>query len=209
MPEAVRADPACRKTKVSQDRVEEENSGGEHISPARQEGAIESQDFIVRHRQEPLAPTTHDAGREHYVGRAEFAPGRDAPVYEGQQQRCLGDTVSFMVQVKDPRTPFAQQVAEASRQAVQAALGAHLSVNVTVESEMVAPGQGGQQAEGGVQHMIAVASGKGGVGTSTVAVNLALALARQGHAVGLVDTDIYGPSVSACMTSLRVIKFFL
>lgn len=106
-----------------------------------------------------------------------------------------GNTVSFTVLVKDPRTPFAQQVAEACRQAIQAALGAHLTVNVAVESEKFAPGQGAQQPQRGVQHMIAVASGKGGVGKSTVAVNLAVALARQGHAVGLVDTDIYGPSV--------------
>ena len=105
------------------------------------------------------------------------------------------DTVSFTVSVKDSRTPFAQQVAEACRQAIQAALGAHLTVNVAVESEKLAPGQGAQQPQRGVQHMIAVASGKGGVGKSTVAVNLSVALARQGHAVGLVDTDIYGPSV--------------
>ncbi len=46
-----------------------------------------------------------------------------------------------------------------------------------------------------VKHTIAVASGKGGVGKSTVAVNLAVALAKQGHKVGLLDADIYGPSV--------------
>lgn len=46
-----------------------------------------------------------------------------------------------------------------------------------------------------VRHVVAVASGKGGVGKSTVAVNLACALARQGHAVGLLDADIYGPSI--------------
>src|SRR5262245_27515931 len=47
----------------------------------------------------------------------------------------------------------------------------------------------------GVKHVVAVASGKGGVGKSTVAANLALALQRQGGRVGLVDADIYGPSV--------------
>src|ERR1051325_867002 len=47
----------------------------------------------------------------------------------------------------------------------------------------------------GVKHTIAVASGKGGVGKSTVAANLAVELARQGDQVGLLDADIYGPSV--------------
>lgn len=51
----------------------------------------------------------------------------------------------------------------------------------------------------GVRHMVAVASGKGGVGKSTVAVNLAMALAAKDHAVGLLDADIYGPSVPMMM----------
>ena len=51
----------------------------------------------------------------------------------------------------------------------------------------------------GVKHIIAVASGKGGVGKSTVSVNLAVALAKQGHKVGLIDTDVHGPSIPMMM----------
>lgn len=51
----------------------------------------------------------------------------------------------------------------------------------------------------GIRHVVAVGAGKGGVGKSTVAVNLAVGLARQGHAVGLLDADIYGPSIPTLM----------
>jgi ATP-binding protein involved in chromosome partitioning len=56
------------------------------------------------------------------------------------------------------------------------------------------PQQGGPQRISGIDRIIAIASGKGGVGKSTVASNLAVALARQGRRVGLLDADIYGPS---------------
>jgi ATP-binding protein involved in chromosome partitioning len=59
------------------------------------------------------------------------------------------------------------------------------------------------QALPGVKHIVAVGSGKGGVGKTTVAVNLSVALAKLGHAVGLIDADIYGPNVPTMMGATR------
>ncbi|MBB4061914.1 ATP-binding protein involved in chromosome partitioning [Salinibacter ruber] len=118
--------------------------------------------------------------------------------------------VSFTVVVKDPDGPFANQVEEACRRLLHEEVSRELSVEVEVDSEMIPLGddvmvgdQGGEKqqtsGEDGVQNTIAVASGKGGVGKSTVAVNLAMSLSEQGYEVALVDTDIYGPSIPKMM----------
>jgi len=117
-----------------------------------------------------------------------------------------GDHVSFTVVVKDPGSSFEKQIQEACRRVIHEEVDPHLTVDVELDNEMISLGDditvGDASGEkrpkgtsGGVQNTIAVASGKGGVGKSTVAANLALALADDGYNVALVDTDIYGPSI--------------
>jgi ATP-binding protein involved in chromosome partitioning len=108
--------------------------------------------------------------------------------------RSEGGRVLVEVEVGFPLGAYGEQLAGDLRKLLQAAPGlgeADVRVGWEVRSQ---PVQGQLQPLPGIRNVVAVASGKGGVGKSTTAVNLALALAIDGARVGLLDADIYGPS---------------
>jgi ATP-binding protein involved in chromosome partitioning len=111
-----------------------------------------------------------------------------------------GGRVTLAVELLYPTAPYKDRL-EAEIRAAVAALPGVDAVEVVWSTRVRASGRGKADAEPikGVKNTIAVASGKGGVGKSTVAANLAVALARSGAAVGLLDADVYGPSMPLMM----------
>jgi ATP-binding protein involved in chromosome partitioning len=126
--------------------------------------------------------------------------GRDlVSLHMVDEVEVAGDRVTFTLNLTTPACPLRSRLEEAARAAVEGIPGVK-EVEMKTGS-MVYATRDYAEAEvlKGVKNIIAVASGKGGVGKSTVAVNLACALAASGAKVGILDADVYGPNIPLMM----------
>ena len=106
-----------------------------------------------------------------------------------------GGNVSFRIVLTTPACPVKDEMEGAAKELVSALPGVQ-SVSVKMDAEVPkGRGIGEKVSVTGVRNIVAVSSGKGGVGKSTVAVNVAVSLALDGARVGLMDMDVYGPNV--------------
>lgn len=116
-----------------------------------------------------------------------------------------GGAVGVLLELTSPNPEIGRQIADAAKAALRDQLegitDAHVQVQVPTPAAAASANTGVPQRNRmpGVRRVVAVASGKGGVGKSTCSVNLACALARAGLRVGLLDCDIYGPSIPLMM----------
>ena len=110
------------------------------------------------------------------------------------QQLKIADAISFDLVLTTPACPMKDMMVNACKTAIRMMVDPNIAVEINVTSQ-VSSTRTADAVLPGVKNVIAVGSGKGGVGKSSVAVSLALALRQSGATVGLLDADIYGPSI--------------